>query len=155
MVAVQRTDSALRLNVHFHSLVLDGVYVHENGDPRAPLEFRELDAPTQADIIEVAPRTAARVEKILRAHGRSLDPELGDDTPPKLALDEPGLAACYAAAAQGLSVGGDRAGRFASSPHPTHPRAPAPPRRPTSPSPRCTASTSTPCRSWTGGTAAG
>lgn len=43
VVAVQRTDSALRPNVypfgyrearHFHSLVLDGVYVHENGDPR-------------------------------------------------------------------------------------------------------------------------
>lgn len=131
VVAVQRTDSALRPNVypfgyrearHFHSLVLDGVYVHENGDPRAALEFRELDAPTQADIIEVAARTAARVEKILRAHGRSLDPELGDDTPPKLALDEPGLAACYdpwkspkgdAAAAQGLSVGGARAARAA------------------------------------------
>ncbi|GMV17232.1 MAG: hypothetical protein AMXMBFR56_54560 [Polyangiaceae bacterium] len=42
--------------------------------------------------------------KILRAHGRSLDAELGHDTPPELALDEPGLAACYAAAAQGVSV---------------------------------------------------
>ncbi|MCE7891057.1 MAG: hypothetical protein DYH12_15395 [Sorangiineae bacterium PRO1] len=88
VVAVQRTDSALRLNVHFHSLVLDGVYVHEADDPQAPLEFRVLDTPTHADIAEVAARTAARVEKILRAHGRSLDPELGDDMPPELALDE-------------------------------------------------------------------
>jgi Transposase zinc-binding domain len=88
VVAVQRTDSALRLNVHFHALVLDGVYVHERGDPSAPLEFRELDTPTHADIAEVSSRTAARIEKILRAHGRSLDPELGDDTPPELALDE-------------------------------------------------------------------
>ncbi|MBE7481611.1 MAG: transposase [Polyangiaceae bacterium] len=102
VAAVQRTDSALRLNVHFHSLVLDGVYVHENDDPRSPLEFRELDTPTRTDIAEVAARTAARVEKLLRAHGKSLDPELVEDTPPELALDEPGLAACYAAAAQGL-----------------------------------------------------
>ncbi|GMV13973.1 MAG: hypothetical protein AMXMBFR56_21970 [Polyangiaceae bacterium] len=111
VVAVQRTDSALRLNVHFHSLVLDGVYVHEGDDPQAPLEFRVLDTPTHADIAEVAARTAARVEKILRAHGRSLDPELGDDMPPELALDEPGLAACYAAAAQGVSVSGEHAGK--------------------------------------------
>jgi hypothetical protein len=127
VVAVQRTDSALRLNVHFHALVLDGVYVQADGDPRAPLEFRELDTPTQADIAEVATRTAARVERILRAHGRTLDPELGDDTPPELALDEPGLAACYAAAAQGISVSGDRAGkpplRLITSPEPLRPRA--------------------------------
>lgn len=128
VVAVQRTDSALRLNVHMHALELDGVYVHENGDPRSPLEFRELAAPTHDDIVEVAARTAARVERILRAHGRSLDPELGDDTPPELALDEPGLAACYAAAAQGVSVSGDRAGKpplrlIASPDPPARPRA--------------------------------
>ena len=90
VVAVQRTDSALRLNVHGHALVLDGVYVHQNDNPCAPLEFRELDTPTHADIADVASRTAARIEKILRAHGRSLDPEFGDDTPPELALDDPG-----------------------------------------------------------------
>ncbi|MCC6213945.1 MAG: hypothetical protein IT376_03690, partial [Polyangiaceae bacterium] len=72
---------------------------------------KELDAPTHADIAEVAARTAARIEKIPRAHGRSLDPELDDGSPPDLARDEPGLAACYAAAAQGLSVSGDRAGK--------------------------------------------
>jgi hypothetical protein len=122
VVAVQRTDSALRLNVHFHALWLDGVYVHADNDPRSPLEFRELDTPTQADVAEVAARTAARIEKILRAHGRSLDPELGDDEPPALCHDEPGLAACYAAAAQGVSVSGERAGkpllRLIASPDP-------------------------------------
>lgn len=50
-----------------------------------------------------------------------------DDEPPALCLDEPGLAACYAAAAQGIALTGERAGR------PTlrlivsqHPRANAP-----------------------------
>ena len=56
-------------------------------------------------------RTAARIETILRRHGRSLDPELCDDTPPKLVSDEPALAACYGAAAQGVGLDGDRAGR--------------------------------------------
>jgi len=128
VVAVQRADSALRLNVHFHALVLDGVYVHQDDDPSAPLEFRELDTPSHADIAEVASRTATRIEKILRAHGRSLDPELDDGSPPDLALDEPGLAACYAAAARGISVSGDRAGqpplRLIASPEPpARPRA--------------------------------
>ncbi len=94
VVAVQRTDSALRLNVHLHALVLDGVYVHAEGDPRSPLEFLELEAPTHEDIAEVAARTAARVEKLLRAHGRSLDPALADETPPELTVDDPTLAAC-------------------------------------------------------------
>jgi hypothetical protein len=81
---------------------LDGVYVHENDDPRLPLEFLELDTPTHEDIAEAAARTAARVEKILRAHGRSLDPALADETPPDLTAEDPTLAACYAAAAQGV-----------------------------------------------------
>ncbi len=110
VVAVQRTDSALRLNVHLHALVLDGVYVHEDGDPSAPLRFLELEAPTHAEIAEVAARTAARVEKILRAHGRSLDPALADETSLALTAGDPTLAACYAAAAQGVGVSEDRAG---------------------------------------------
>ncbi|MEZ4225961.1 MAG: transposase [Polyangiaceae bacterium] len=110
VVAVQRTDSALRLNVHLHALVLDGVYVHQDDDVRRPLKFLELDTATHEDIAEVAARTAARVEKILRAHGRSLDPALADETPPELTADDPALAACYAAAAQGIGLSGDRAG---------------------------------------------
>lgn len=31
VLVIQRFDSALRLNVHGHSLVLDGVYVKQNG----------------------------------------------------------------------------------------------------------------------------
>ena len=109
VAAVQRTDSAMRLNVHLHVLALDGVYVERDGK----LEFHTLSRPTQAEVAEVAKRTAARVEKLLRAGGRSLDPELEDTQadPPRLAIDEPGLAACYAAAAQGVGVAGARAGQ--------------------------------------------
>ena len=43
VTVIQRGDSALRLNVHFHVLVLDGVYVRacDGG-----LTFQELRAPT-------------------------------------------------------------------------------------------------------------
>ncbi len=42
---IQRADSSLRLNVHYHSLVLDGVYVedeawHRTPDPRAVAHIR-------------------------------------------------------------------------------------------------------------------
>jgi len=107
VAAIQRTDSAIRLNVHAHVLALDGVYAREDGS----LVFHALKAPTRADVADVARRTAERIERILRAHGRSIDPEMQDDQPPSLVLDEPGLAACYAAAAQGISVTGDRAGQ--------------------------------------------
>ncbi|PRQ08353.1 transposase zinc-binding domain-containing protein [Enhygromyxa salina] len=39
---IQRGDSSLRLNVHFHCLVIDGVYVR---DERGALRFHELGAP--------------------------------------------------------------------------------------------------------------
>src|SRR5688572_5425812 len=106
--AVQRTDSALRLNVHLHVLALDGVYVRDAVS--GALRFEALAAPSQADVFEVARRTAERIEKLLRASGRSLEPH-GDQPEPALCLDEPGLAACYAAAAQGVAVSGERAGQ--------------------------------------------
>lgn len=111
VASIQRTDSALRLNVHAHILALDGVYVREAED--GPLVFHALPTPTRAEVADVARRTAERIEHILKAHGRSLDPELHDAEPPALplVLEEPGLAACYAAAARGVSVTGDRAGQ--------------------------------------------
>jgi hypothetical protein len=118
---VQRTDSALRLNVHFHVLALDGVYVREG--EHGPLVFHALPTPTRAEVADIAARTAERIEQLLHAHGRSLDPQMEDAEPPELSSDEPGLAACYAAAARGVSVSGERAGqvplRLVVSPQPT------------------------------------
>ena len=111
IAAVQRTDSALRLNVHFHILALDGVTVRDAKSDA--LVFHTLPTPTRSDVADIARRTAQRIEKILQANGRSLDPAMQDsqdDQPPKLCSDEPGLAACYAAAARGGAASGDRAG---------------------------------------------
>jgi hypothetical protein len=69
-----------------------------------------LGTPSRAEASLVAARTAARIEKILRKAGRSLDAEMAAlEEPPELCEKEPGLAACYAAAAQGVTVSGDRA----------------------------------------------
>jgi hypothetical protein len=109
VAATQRTDSALRLNVHYHVLALDGVYVR---DESGTLIFHALPTPTHEEVALVAARTAARVERLLQKRGRTLEDEAGDEgLQPELAFDEPGLAACYSAAAQGITITGDRAGQ--------------------------------------------
>jgi hypothetical protein len=96
---VQRADSALRLNPHFHTLALDGVYVRGVG---GVLEFRALRAPSTDDVAWVAARTHARLVKILARHGRSL--EGAGEVDDRLRADEPVLASCYSASAGDLHM---------------------------------------------------
>jgi hypothetical protein len=63
------------------------------------------------EVTEVAGRTAVRVERILRAHGRSLERNGQIEECDRLTADEPTLAVYYAAASQGISVAGERAGK--------------------------------------------
>ncbi len=105
---IQRFDSALRMNVHFHSLFLAGAFVRgEDGE----LEFHELDEPSPEQAAEVAERTAKRVAKLLEKEGRSLDSALQDDEEEDFAHRQPALASLYAAAARGVDLSGDRAGQ--------------------------------------------
>jgi hypothetical protein len=59
---VQRFGSALGLNVHFHSLVLDGVYAAQ---PDGGLLFHPLPAPTDEDVVRVARAVCRKVGRIL------------------------------------------------------------------------------------------
>jgi hypothetical protein len=71
VTVIQRFDSALRLNVHMHTLVLDGVYVKcAEGEG---LRFLRLPRPTEHEVYEVALRMAKRVAVILEKMGRPLD----------------------------------------------------------------------------------
>lgn len=99
VLAVQRTDSALRLNVHAHALALDGVYVQGEG---GALVFHALPTPSRDEVADVARRTAERIERILVKQERGLDPAMQGTEAHPLELAEPALAACYAAAAQGV-----------------------------------------------------
>ena len=69
VAAIQRTDSALRLNVHAHVLALDGVYVRERED--GPLVFLPLPTPTSAEVADVARRTAERIEAAMSRQAKS------------------------------------------------------------------------------------
>jgi len=70
---VQRFDSGLRLNVHFHVLWLDGAYSHEPG--RAAVEWCEHEQVTDADVallvaVRAQPRATQASEDGEVARGR-------------------------------------------------------------------------------------
>ncbi|MCP5041160.1 MAG: hypothetical protein GY944_09015 [bacterium] len=103
---VQRADSALRLNVHFHTLALDGVYVR---DEERRLQFCMLSEPRAEDVAQVAAWTHASLLRVLERHGRSL--EGVSDAPDAFADDQPVLASCYGASAADLQLLGSSAGQ--------------------------------------------
>jgi hypothetical protein len=103
---IQRSDGALRANPHFHSLVLDGVYVRDRG---GTLVFEALPPPMPEDVADVARRTHARLVRVLARHGRALDGP--DDHPDAFASGEPVLASLYAASAADVQLLGEAPGQ--------------------------------------------
>lgn len=67
IAVVQRTNGALRLNVHLHVLALDGVYVR---DESRGLAFHALPTPSRAQVEEVARGTAKRLHRVFQRAGR-------------------------------------------------------------------------------------
>jgi len=63
---IQRFGSALNLNVHFHLLVLDGVY-RRNGEGR--LRFVPVPAPSTEELKRLVQRIAARIGRSLERSG--------------------------------------------------------------------------------------
>jgi len=104
---VQRFDSALRLNVHFHVLWLDGVYGWEPG--RTAPVFVEQGWVTDAAVQQLVQRIRDRVRRALRKLGKWVDPDAaGDGIETDGAELLPGLAA---AAVEGRAALGERAGQ--------------------------------------------
>lgn len=83
---IQRFGSALNLNVHFHTLALDGAYTYTPG--RAP-RFLPLLPPSADEVARVLGGTALRIQRLLEA--------LAEDDPDALARDEPLVALLSAA----------------------------------------------------------
>ncbi|HEX5043670.1 MAG TPA: transposase, partial [Candidatus Polarisedimenticolaceae bacterium] len=104
---VQRFGGALNLNVHFHTLVLDGV-LHRTGDR---LRFRPLPPPDGREVARVAESVARAIGRLLqrRGLGATADPEESDP----LVREEPLLAALASASTAGRVAMGSRAGQRA------------------------------------------
>ena len=77
VTVVQRFGSACELNVHFHTLVFDGVYV-EDADTGRP-QFRPLPAPTVAELAGVTRAVVRKVRRALRRAGLQDDEVLADE----------------------------------------------------------------------------
>jgi len=101
VTAIQRFGSALNLNPHFHSMVLDGVYA---GPAYAPGPFLPLPAPETEDVARVMAGTARRVTRLLEKRGIE-----SDDDP--LAEDDPLLATLMAASVRSRIATGPEAGQ--------------------------------------------
>ena len=100
---IQRGGSALNLNVHFHMLALDGVYLHEGWN--RPPRFIALPPPGNVDVERVVRCIRKRVIKLL-------DKQDGEND--ELSEREPLLAACVAGSLTNRVATGTKAGAATS-----------------------------------------
>ncbi len=99
--APRARGSAMNLNLHFHTLVLDGVYSGSVFD-REPPRFSPLPAPSAEEVARVLAGTARRIHRLIERRA-------GDDED-ALARDEPLLALLAAASLQTRIATGPEAG---------------------------------------------
>ena len=106
VTALQRAGGALNANLHFHTLVLDGVFLEE---PGGALAFHPAPAPSDAEVAAALATIRHRVQRLLVRHG--LEPA-DDATGPadRLADESPVLAGIVGASVQGRVALGQRAG---------------------------------------------
>ncbi len=106
VVVIQRFGGALNLNVHFHALVLDGVFTAGGAGPPA---FRRTRRLTTLDVEEVLAGIEPLIERRLRARGAAAE-EADAEVPDPWAEEAPLLAGLAAASVQGQSALGGRRG---------------------------------------------
>src|SRR2546422_4412868 len=70
VTVIQRFGGGLNLNIHFHTLLFDGVFFAEGGE--STLGFWPLPPPTDEEGGVVLARIAARLQRLLKRRG--LDP---------------------------------------------------------------------------------
>jgi hypothetical protein len=69
VTAIQRAGSACNLNVHFHTLVLDGVFMPE---PSGGLRFVPAGPPTPRELARLVATIARRVTRLVARQGIAL-----------------------------------------------------------------------------------
>jgi len=74
VTAIQRFGSGLNLNVHYHTLVLDGVFARAGDDWR----FLPAAPPTPRELVGLVVAIGRRVERLLVRHGLTLGPTDAD-----------------------------------------------------------------------------
>src|SRR5262252_4728925 len=109
---IQRFGSALNLNLHFHCVFLEGVYLDRTEAGLKP-RFLQGEPPTDTDIADVLQKISRRVIRKLRHLGyleAGLDPVVATGFDP-LVDTQPELARTIAASVQQRIAFGERAGQ--------------------------------------------
>lgn len=103
---IQRFGDALNLNVHFHTLLLDGVY-ERYGEPG--MRFRPLPPPEDDELQSVVEHVARRIGRLLARRGLGPDADPAEADP--LGFEQPLLAGLTAASVRGQTPGGGHPAR--------------------------------------------
>jgi len=109
---IQRFGSAMNLNLHFHVVFLEGVYVDRTAQGLRP-RVVTAEPPTDVDITAVVQKISHRVIRMLRRLGyleADLDAPVATGSDP-LVDDAPKLARTLAASVQQRLAFGERAGQ--------------------------------------------
>jgi hypothetical protein len=109
---IQRFGSALQLNLHFHCVFIEGVYLDRTAAGLKP-RFLQAAPPTDTDTAAVVQKISRRVIRLLRRLGYL---EAGIEAPVATGYDplrdhEPALAHTMAASVQQRIACGERAGQ--------------------------------------------
>jgi len=109
VVLTQRFGGALNLNLHFHALVLDGVYTSTGAGPLSPPLFHPAPPLTDAEVVRLTALLHRRIARYLERRGRiARQDEAAHDEPEP---DEPLLAQLSAASVEGRSALGPERGQ--------------------------------------------
>src|SRR5262249_20525276 len=107
VTVIQRFGGGLNLNVHYHTLLFDGVFYADRAS--GALDFRPLPPPTDEEVGVVLARIARRVQRLLKRRG--LDPGDADMCQADPVVEEsPVFAGISSASIQGRIALGRRAG---------------------------------------------
>ncbi len=107
VTAIQRFGGGLQVNVHFHTLLLEGVFA---AAPDGTMRFDPAPPPTDREVALLLAAIRTRILRLLRRRGVLAAEDTGDLEADPLAVDTPVLAQLSAAAVRGRSAFGDRAG---------------------------------------------
>jgi hypothetical protein len=107
VTAIQRFGGGLQLNVHFHTLVIEGVFATA---PDGTMRFDPAPPPTDREVARLLAAIRTRILRLLRRRGVLAAEDAADLEADPLAADAPVLAQLSAAAVRGRSAFGDRAG---------------------------------------------
>ncbi len=100
---VQRFGGAINLNVHLHSLFLDGVYYEDGGRTK----FFRTFAPTDQDVAVLVKRIRDRIVRYLEKRGYNID----DFSEDPFAFEQPVLSGLAGASIRSRIAVGERAGQ--------------------------------------------